>query len=224
MTTSTRTDTPTGPIAPALAVPRVAPARRWRPSLLWLGVALVAVGALIGWRVLTSIGTTAPYLAVDRPVQLGAPITADDLTTVRITTDPALHPIPAGDRNAIIGKYAAVPLVPGTLLTFAHVTTERAPGPGQQLVGIGLDEERLPTQRITAGRQVLLVVTDTNADTNPAPTLSAPQSIPAIVVDVHPGSKDGEMLLNVAVSDRDGPTVASRAAEGRLVVVLTAGG
>lgn len=212
-----------GSITPALVVPRVAPQRRWRPALLWLAVALVAVGGLIGWRILTAIGTTKQYLAIARPVQIGAPLTAEDLTTVRITADPALKPVPVSARDSIVGKFASVPLVPGTLLTAGHVTTEQAPKPGEQLVGIGLDEERLPTERITPGRKVLLVVTDKDSVTE-KPTTSAPLSIQATAVDVKAGTKDGQVLLNVAVAERDGPLVASRAAEGRLVVLLTAGG
>lgn len=210
-----------------MTVPRVAPQRRWRPALLWLGVALIAAGGLIGWRVITSIGSTAQYLAVHQSVQIGEPLSADDLMTVRITADPALKPVPASERDSLIGKYAAVPLVPGTLLTADHVTTERAPKPGEQLVGIGLEEDRLPAERITPGREVLLVVTDKDniniGGDDKKPTTAAPLSIKATAVDVKAGTKDGEVLLNVAVAERDGPLVASRAAEGRIVVLLTAG-
>ena len=223
-TTSPATGKGPAQLSPVLAVPRVAPQRRWRPGLLWLGVALVAVGGLIGWRVLTSIGTTSQYLAVSQTVQIGETLTADKLTTVRITADPALKPIPAGDINSVLGRYAAVPLIPGTLLTTAQVTAERAPKPGDQLVGIGLTRDRLPAERITPGRKVLLVITDKdNAGADQKPTTSGPLTITATAVDIKAGTKDDQVLLNVAVPERDGPLVASRAAENRIVVTLTAG-
>ena len=45
----------------------------------------------------------------------------------------------------------------------------------------------------------------------------------ATVIDVSAGAKEGTTLLNVAVAERDGPLVASRAAAGRIVVALTRG-
>ena len=224
-TTSPATGKGPAQLSPVLAVPRVAPQRRWRPGLLWLGVALIAVGGLIGWRVLTSIGTTSQYLAVSQTVQIGETLTADKLTAVRITADPALKPIPAAAIKSVLGQYAAVPLLPGTLLTTAQVTGERAPKPGDQLVGIGLTRDRLPAERITPGRKVLLVITakDNASSGNDKPTTSAPLTITATAVDVRPGTKDDQVLLNVAVAERDGPLVASRAAENRIVVTLTAG-
>ncbi|GLW34476.1 SAF domain-containing protein [Actinoplanes regularis] len=222
MTTSS-TSTPASPITAAVAVPRLAPQRRWRPALLWLAVALIAVGGLVVWRVVTSIGTTEQYLAIARPVQIGSAVTADDLTTVRITADPALKPIPVAERDKLIGKFAAVPLVPGTLLTNDQLTTERAPGPGEQLVRIGLDQERLPTERIAPGRKLILVVTAAQ-NAPDQPTTTAPLRVAATAVDVQAGAKDGQVLLNVAVAERDGPMVGTRAAEGRLVVLLPAAG
>ncbi len=227
-TPTTTAATGSGPaqVSPVLAVPRVAPQRRWRPGLLWLGVALVVVGGLIGWRVLASIGMTSQYLAVAQPMQIGETLTADKLTTVRITADPALKPVPAADIKSVLGQYAAVPLMPGTLLTTAQVTGERAPKPGDQLVGIGLTRDRLPAERITPGRKVLLVITDkdnANVGGDQKPITTAPLTITATAVDVKPGTKDDQVLVNVAVAERDGPLVASRAAENRIVVTLTAG-
>lgn len=225
MTATTPTETGR-PVTAATAVPRVAPQRRWRPSLVWLGVALVVVGALIGWKVLTAVGTTGQYLAVGRNVDFGAALTRDDLTTVRISRDPALRPIKASDVDQVLGKRAAMPLAPGTLLTQAQLTDRTIPGPGQQLVGLGLPQNRVPAERVQPGASVLLVITAPTtavaAGDEKEPT-APPLNIPATVVDVRPGSKDGETQLNVTVTERDGPLVASRAAEGRIVVLLTAG-
>ncbi|MEU7802745.1 SAF domain-containing protein [Micromonospora arborensis] len=213
-------------VTAGFAVPRLAPQRRWRPSLLWVGVALVVVGALIGWKVLTAVGATDQYLAVGRTVDFGAVLTRDDLTTVRISSDPALQPIRASEVDTVLGKRAAMPLTAGTLLTQAQLTDRAMPGAGQQLVGLGLPQTRVPSARVKPGAKVLLVITapataiaagDDKQSTEP------PLNIPATVVDVRPGAKDGETQLNVSVAEREGPLVASRAAEGRIVVLLTAG-
>ncbi|MEU7753708.1 SAF domain-containing protein [Micromonospora sp. NPDC049171] len=212
------------PVAAPYAVPRVAPQRRWRPALVWLAVALIAAGGLIAAAVLRKVGTTAEYLAVSSAVEVGSTIDRSDLSTVRITVDPALKPIRAGAADEVIGMYAAVGLVPGTLLTRAQLTETAVPGQGEQLVGLSLPQERMPAERVKPGARVLLVVTpDDGPASGQQQTMAAPISIMATVVDVRAGIKEGTTLLNVAVPDRDGPLIASRAAAGQIVVALTPG-
>src|SRR5690606_4456636 len=43
------------------------------------------------------------------------------------------------DLDRVVGLYAAIPLVEGTLLTAAQLTAQPLPGPGQQVLGITLD-------------------------------------------------------------------------------------
>lgn len=211
------------PVAAPYAVPRVAPQRRWRPALVWLAVALVAAGGLIAAAVLRKVGTTAEYLAVSSTVEVGSTIERSDLSTVRITVDPALKPIRASAADEVIGKFAAVALVPGTLLTRAQLTDTAVPGQGEQLVGLSLPQERLPAERIKPGARVLLIVTADGGPVGDQQATAAPLSIKATAVDVRAGAKEGTTLLNVAVADRDGPLIASRAAAGRIVVALTSG-
>ncbi|MBQ1076767.1 flagellar biosynthesis protein FlgA [Micromonospora sp. C31] len=211
------------PVAAPYAIPRVAPQRRWRPALVWLAVALVAAGGLIAAAVLRKVGTTAEYLAVSTTVEVGSVIDRSDLSTVRITVDPALKPIRASAADQVIGRFAAVALVPGTLLTQAQLTDTAVPGQGQQLVGLSLPQERLPAERVKPGAEVLLVVTADDGPVANQQQTAAPMSIKATVVDVRAGAKEGTTLLNVAVAERDGPLVASRAAAGRIVVALTTG-
>ncbi|WP_406083549.1 SAF domain-containing protein [Micromonospora zamorensis] len=225
MTSAPIQSSPAGaPVAAPYAVPRVAPQRRWRPALVWLAVALVAAGGLIAAAVLRKVGTTAEYLAVSSTVAVGSTVDRSNLSTVRITVDPALKPIRANDADEVIGKYAAVALVPGTLLTKAQLTATAVPGQGEQLVGLSLTQERMPAERVRSGARVLLIVTtDAGPIGDPQQATAAPISIKATVVDVRTGVKEGTTLLNVAVPDRDGPLIASRAAAGRIVVALTTG-
>ncbi|WBC08900.1 SAF domain-containing protein [Micromonospora sp. WMMA1947] len=222
-TTPTKATRAASPVAAPYAIPRVAPQRRWRPALVWLAVALVAAGGLIATAVLRKVGTTAEYLAVSTTVEVGSVIDRSDLTTVRITVDPALKPIRASAADDVVGKFAAVALVPGTLLTQAQLTETAVPGQGQQLVGLSLPQERMPAERVKPGADVLLVVTADDGPVSNQQQSAAPISIKATVVDVRAGAKEGTTLLNVAVAERDGPLVASRAAAGRIVVALTAG-
>jgi hypothetical protein len=191
--------------------------------LVWLAVALIAAGGLIAWRVLLAVGATGEYLAVARQIEVGDVLTEADLTTVRITVDPALKPIRSNQPDQAIGRHAAVVLVPGTLLTAGQLTDQAYPGPGQQLVGISLPQDRLPHERLAPGASVLLVVTTDDNVTQQQPAAGPPVNIAATVADVDTGSKDGTMLVNVTVAERDGPLVADRAAAGRIAVVLAPG-
>ncbi|MDT0532165.1 SAF domain-containing protein [Micromonospora sp. DSM 115977] len=221
--TPTKSTRAASPVAAPYAIPRVAPQRRWRPALVWLAVALVAAGGLIAAAVLRTVGTTAEYLAVSTTVEVGSVLDRSDLSTVRITVDPALKPIRASAADQVVGRFAAVALVPGTLLTQAQLTDTAVPGQGQQLVGLSLPQERLPAERVIPGAEVLLVVTTDDGPVSNQQQTAAPMSIKATVVDVRTGAKEGTTLLNVAVAERDGPLVASRAAAGRIVVALTTG-
>jgi len=191
--------------------------------LVWLAVAMIAAGGLIAWRVLLTVGATGEYLAIARPVDVGDMLSEADLTTVRITVDPALNPIRSDQPDRAVGRHAAVALVPGTLLTPGQLTDQAFPGPGQQLVGISLSQDRLPHQRLAPGASVLLVVTSDDNAAQQQPATAPPVHIPATVTDIAAGSKDGTMLVNVTVAERDGPLLAARAAAGRIAVVLAPG-
>src|SRR5262249_17219024 len=139
-----------GPGGPALPAPAAAPVgrlpRRRRWGMVALGVVLVAVSAVAAYLFVVTAGATHPYLAVNRNVPYGATITAADLTVVDVTPAAGLHPIPASERDQVIGKHAAAELFPGTLLTRAQLTDLAIPAPGQHLVGIELKPAQVPAR------------------------------------------------------------------------------
>jgi hypothetical protein len=204
-------------------VPRVAPQRRWRPVLVFPAIAMIAAGGLLAAFALRSVATTQEYLGVVRQVQVGAMITRADLTTVRINRDPALKPIHASQARAVVNKYAAVTLLPGTLLTMEHVTGQSILGPGRQLVGLTLPQERMPSRdRVRPGMKVMLVLDPDTVLTGPQKDVQS-TTIEAIVVDIGPAARETSRSLNVSVPERDGPLVASKAAAGRISITITAG-
>lgn len=202
--------------APALAPPR----RRRRPALLALAVVLVVLGALGAASLATSIGQTSSVIALAREVPWGQTITAADLVEAHISTDPALQPIPYSERDQVIGLVATSTLRPGSLLTRDAMADQRLPGPGQQLVGVGVSSVQLPATPLRPGDAVLLVpVVGTSASTGSA----AADMVEATVVRTGPAGTDGLRVVDVLVDAADGPDVAARAAAGQIAVVLTAG-
>lgn len=215
--TTTAGRPPAAPINIAKSAPR---RRSWMQGAL--AVLLIAGGALTAGYVAQRIGATHDYLGVGRPVGKGAEITAADLITIRVNDAIGLKPIAAGQLRTVVGKHAAVSLVPGTLLTAEQLTDNPVPAPGNQLLGLALGEDRMPKGRLAVGASVLLVVTPKKglATDQNTPELVPPRTIVGTVVDIKPSAKQGDTIINVEVSNADAPTVAAMHAEDRVVLTM----
>ncbi|MEU1591034.1 SAF domain-containing protein [Micromonospora sp. NPDC005710] len=216
MSLATRNGTPAvdAPVNP----PTVVRQRRVRPGLLGLAVLLIALGGLGAAFAVTSVRATGSYLAVARPVEVGREISAADLVTVQVAGGQGLRPVPATRIDEVVGKRAAVALLPGTLLTLGQVTDDPLLGPGQQQIALGLKTAQVPARDLHPGDKVLLVSTpDSDADTD-APAAST--RFAAVVIDMVSPANDDKVLY-LALLTRDVPAVVALAAEERLAVVLT---
>ncbi|MGC0417432.1 SAF domain-containing protein [Embleya sp. AB8] len=214
--------------APAGAMPvtptRSLGARRRRPALIALSVALIAAGGL-GSAAFYQLGDKrVAVLAVARTVPYGQTIAAEDLRVVEINDAPGLHPIGSGSKAVVVGKRAAVELRPGTLLTSDQVTERIAIQPGETLVPIAVDGTKMPVQRVTPGTRILVVTAAASSSANSAaqPVTVAATVIRSSASDSNSGS--GKAVLDVAVPAKDGPVLALQVAEGRFsIVVLNTG-
>ncbi|WP_448642308.1 SAF domain-containing protein [Geodermatophilus sp. URMC 63] len=199
------------------------PRRRRRPALLALAVAMVVLGALGAAYLATSLGRTSPVIAVAREVPWGQSITAADLVEARVSADPALDPIPYGERDRVIGMVAATTLTPGSLLTREALNEQPLPPPGQQLVGVGVSAVQLPATSLRPGDDVLLVPVAGSGATGAPDAAGTPGPVEATVVRSGPPGTDGLRVVDVLVDAADGPDVAARAAAGLVAIVVVAG-
>src|SRR5215475_6143400 len=142
----TKAGAPAPGAAGLVAVREVAVRRRRRPGLWLAGVGLVAVGALGAAALVGRAGDRVAVLAVARTVDIGQTISDGDLVVARVAADPALRPVPAGERDRVVGRAAAVRLPAGTLLTAGEVTGAVAPTAGEQLVGLPVEPGQLPAR------------------------------------------------------------------------------
>ncbi|WP_405428370.1 SAF domain-containing protein [Micromonospora sp. NBC_00617] len=208
----------TGPVDAPVSPPKVVRQRRVRPGLLGLAVLLIALGGLGAAFAVTSVRATGSYLAVARPVEVGREVSAADLITVQVAGGQGLHPVPAGRLNEVVGKRAAVALVPGTLLTLGQVTDDPLLGPGQQQIALGLKTAQVPARQLHPGDKVLLVSTPDENATGAA--AGAGTRFAATVIDMV-SPTDDEKVLYLALLVRDVPAVVALAAQERIAVVLT---
>ncbi|MFG1881091.1 SAF domain-containing protein [Micromonospora sp. NPDC049102] len=215
---SVATRNATGPVDAPVSPPKVVRQRRVRPGLLGLAVLLIALGGLGAAFAVTSVRATGSYLAVARPVEVGREISAADLITVQVAGGQGLRPVPAGRLDEVVGKRAAVALVPGTLLTLGQITDDPLLGPGQQQIALGLKTAQVPARELHPGDKVLLVSTpDDNAT---AAAAASGTRFNATVIDMVTSTND-EKVLYLALLVRDVPAVVALAAQERIAVVLT---
>ena len=125
--------------------------RRRRPGLWAAGTALVAVGGLGAAALVGQAGDRVEVLAVARTVPVGQTIGGQDVTVARVAADPALRPVPAAERDQVVGRVAAVELRPGSLVTAGEVTDDAVPRAGEQVVGVATGPGQMPARGLRPG-------------------------------------------------------------------------
>ncbi|SNT44795.1 SAF domain-containing protein [Asanoa hainanensis] len=213
--TATPTRNSAMPVPAPIAPPKVIRQRRMRPGLLGLAVLLIALGGLGAAFAITSVKATGDYLAVARSVPQGTTLTADDLATVQVAGGAGLASVPASQRAQVVGKRAAVTLMPGSLLTMSQLTDKPLLTEGQQQVALGLRANQVPARRLLPGDKVILVGT---------PEKDAPPAITrydATVIDM--ALDRGNATVYLALRATDVAAVVLLAADDRIAVVLVPG-
>jgi len=194
-------------------------ARRRRPAVLAMAVALIAAGGLGGAVLYNSSGQRIAVLALARDVPMGQTIAADDLVVAHIAGDPAIKPLDARDRAGTIGLRATTDLRRGALLVKADVTAAPAVQPGQQIVGLSAKRAQLPATRLQPGLQVLVVSTPDNR-TDQGSATRTPETLTAVVAAVGKADTEGVTVIDVAVGPAEGPRLAAWVASGKFQVIL----
>lgn len=207
--------------APRSNPPSVAPRSRRRPALLLLGVALVAAGGLATAWVVAQAGDRTAVVVTARALEFGQVVTAADLTTAEISLDPSVNTVPANQRDTIVGQVATAAMPAGAIVAAGAFSAEGPPTDGESLVGLALPTGRLPAEPLAAGDVVLVVPTPAQGA---EPPLTPPDAVEAAVVRLTEPDVNGVSVLDVTVSERDGPTLAAWSATGRIAVVLQPAG
>lgn len=190
------------------------PTHRRNPVRITIAIAITAVGALIVGYAFLSLSDTVGVVVAGQTIERGTTITSDDLTVANIQMDPSIATIPASDLEDLLGQSAAVEIVEGSLVSPAEVTGDPIPAPGETLVNLSLQPGQFPP--LYGGAPIRVVSTASNND---EPPTEAPRFIEATVVDAST-AEDGLMFVNVLVPSDQAGLLATRAATGRIAVVL----
>lgn len=189
---------------------------RRRRVMVGLSAALVSLGGVIGFLVWSMSTSSAEVVAVRTAVERGQVITAADLMVLRVSVDPAVAVVPEAEFEQVVGRRAAVDLVPGSLLSPAAVTDAVVPATGESMVGIALGTGQLPAEPLLPGDRVRLVQTPADQAEVPATQVT----IDAVVQQLTAAPDGRTVVLDVIVPSSRAAEVAARAATGRVAVVL----
>jgi hypothetical protein len=210
--------------SPPTVVREAAAPRRWTAKGLALAVIFVVLGGLVVMFGVASFTKRDTVLVVAKTVPVGSTIDASDVTTAKISSDPALTPIPSGERDQVIGKVAQVDLKPGTLFTRDELGTSDGFTTGQVLVALPLKQGQFPARGLAAGQSVLVVATPGSSSNSAGPpdgTTTPGGGTKAVVTEV--GATDastGVTVVDVRVAANAGVPLAKLASTGNAAVIL----
>jgi hypothetical protein len=122
---------------------RFQPASR-RRNRIALGVLLAAVAIGGNIYVYSTLDAKEPVVQVVRDVPAGEQITADALRTVDVDADSTVNVVPGDRLDALVGSYAKVRLVSGSLVTAEAIQAAPLVAPGSAVVAIQVPEGTLP--------------------------------------------------------------------------------
>ncbi len=177
-----------------------------------LGVVLIVFCAAAVGLYTARVGHRRAVLVVVRAVPAGTVIQSADIGEARLSADPSVRTVAAGQRNRVVGRVAAVNLVVGTLLTTGQLATTPRVDASQAVVGLALKPGQYPGG-LRAQDRVMLI------DTGPAGATPAAETAAGVVltadaeVDASTTAPDGQTtLVSVVVPRPLAATVASAGA------------
>ncbi|MEN3122375.1 SAF domain-containing protein [Janibacter sp. LM] len=189
------------------------PKLRRRPMLVALSVLLIALGALLGAWLLSSLSGTESYVAVREDVQRGEQIQETDLVRTQLKRDGAISPVLWSQQGVIVGTYATVDMAKGSLVTRESVAAEIAPRAGHREVGLALMPGQSIAGELRNGEPIEVVIVPASADAG------APQEPVAGYVLSARMSEDGQTrLVDVEVPESQAKAITAAASRQEVAI------
>jgi hypothetical protein len=194
--------------------------------LVIVGVLIVLGCALAFTDASLHLGSREEVLVVAQPVAAGQVLTGADVRTARVSTGSGLDVVLAGDEATVVGRRAAVALVPGSLLTTAEVGSPPPVGSGFDVVAVGLKPGAYPPELAAGDRVQVVPVTSTSAGGTGTAGVTSGSPIGATVLSIDAASSDSDTptVFSLQVTTGDADEVASLAAAGQASLVQVGAG
>jgi hypothetical protein len=212
-----RPGTPTQPVAngrlPVVQTPL--PTRERRPGYIALAVALIVGFAAVGAYLYTQAGAKTPVVIVVQNVPVGHQIQRSDLSTVAVSGD--ITAIAGSNLDSVVGKTAAVTLLPHTLLQRAMVADTSQLPAGQVLVGVAAAPGQIPADGLPVGASVEVI--GLPAKNTPGSTATVLVPAAQVAASASNDAVQGGTLLTLQVPGTAAPQVAAASNAGLIALV-----
>jgi hypothetical protein len=164
-------------------------------------LSLVAVGVVL--VVFSTADRRVAVLQVVHDLPAGSQVTAGDVRSIELSTDPSLAVIKTTDLALVVGRYTKVRVVAGGLLASGLLQTLPLVGPGSAVVAVTIPSGELPAG-LRERSQVQIVMPVTGDAPIAAPVVGRVVGLPAA-----PDSVTGQMSVSFEVPSADAVAVAS---------------
>jgi hypothetical protein len=183
---------------------------------------LIGFGALGGWFY-SSAGAKVPVVMATDDIPVGHVIGRSDLTTVAVAG--GVTAVGANHLASLVGRRAAVEILPNTLVQRAMVTAGSPIPTGQVLVGVAAAPGQLPSSGLVPGDRVEILQLPQKGAPNPSTSsANAVLVASAAVFDVRVNeSSSGGTLLSVIVPASAAYGVAQASNAGLIALVQLGG-
>jgi len=198
---------------PAMSGPGFNPASR-RRSRIAAGVALAAIALGGNLLVYSNLNSSEPVVQAVRDVPAGQLITSDMLRTVDVDADSTVTLIEGDRLDSLVGTYAKVRLVAGSLVTAEALQTDPLVNPDSAVVAIQVADGAVPTG--LRERSPILLVLPAQRSIDDASVTSIPGRV--VGLPIATSSALGLQSLSVEVETDAAATVAA-ADDVRVVLV-----
>jgi hypothetical protein len=193
--------------------------RPQRPARALFGLLLVAVCVVAVLVIYTRVGDRHDVLAVSRTVLAGEQLTDADLRVVSISADDSFPSVPSTARASLVGQYAKVRMIDGSLLVADSVQTRPLVDPSKVLMSVAVPLSGVPTG-LREGSRLVLVVTP---DAGGAPPVLVEATVAAVPRNlgelVSGGDSNGSSSSTVALTVEVDPGAAATIGAAKAVAV-----
>lgn len=183
-------------------------------AAIGIGVLLIAGFSLAFVLTALHIDHRPAVLVVRNSVAAGQVVKASDLGVARVSVDASLHPIAASKLSSIVGRPAAVALVPGTLVTDGQLGTNAELQASQTLVGIAVKPGQFPPG-LAVGSIVRVVQTASDGTA----AVIATGAVVTSVNNPSGGDVAAPTVVGIKVDSTASTAVAAASAAGNVAIV-----
>lgn len=195
--------------------------RERKPALAALAVLLIIGGAMLTVTLVLRSGDRVSAIEIGQRVGAGQPIPLSALKEVQIAEDgPAFVYWSAAQK--MTAYYAAVDLVPGTLLNQHMIADSSAElVPGKAVVGLSLKSGQVPPN-LQAGQRVQVIYVPSE-DGEGQPKILSRSALVDSVGGAQRAAGNGNLSVAVVVDDGVSPLIAAYASVGRIALAYLPG-